>query len=90
MISAMSRSRLGSLAATSISATPTTPFRGVRISWLMLARNSLLERLAASAFCWAERRRRATRRCQISTAPAQSTKKARKAASQPWERAAWR
>ncbi len=26
-----------------------TPFNGVRISWLMLARNSLLARLAASA-----------------------------------------
>ena len=25
---------------------PTTPFIGVRISWLMLARNSLLARLA--------------------------------------------
>ena len=29
---------------------PRMPFRGVRISWLMLARNSLLVRLAASAF----------------------------------------
>ena len=28
---------------------PSTPFIGVRISWLMLARNSLLARLAASA-----------------------------------------
>ena len=28
---------------------PSTPFMGVRISWLMLARNSLLARLAASA-----------------------------------------
>ena len=28
---------------------PMTPFMGVRISWLMLARNSLLARLAASA-----------------------------------------
>ena len=28
---------------------PTTPLSGVRISWLMLARNSLLARLAASA-----------------------------------------
>ena len=28
---------------------PITPFMGVRISWLMLARNSLLARLAASA-----------------------------------------
>ena len=26
---------------------PMTPFMGVRISWLMLARNSLLEQLAA-------------------------------------------
>ena len=29
---------------------PSTPFMGVRISWLMRARNSLLERLAASAW----------------------------------------
>src|SRR5271165_6108003 len=28
---------------------PMTPFMGVRISWLILARNSLLARLAASA-----------------------------------------
>ena len=28
---------------------PITPFIGVRISWLMLARNALLARLAASA-----------------------------------------
>ena len=27
---------------------PTTPFMGVRISWLMLARNALLARFAAS------------------------------------------
>ncbi len=31
------------------SAIPSTPFSGVRISWLMLARNSLFARLAASA-----------------------------------------
>jgi hypothetical protein len=30
-------------------AMPITPFSGVRISWLMLARNSLLVRLAVSA-----------------------------------------
>ena len=29
---------------------PMTPFMGVRISWLMLARNSLLAALAISAF----------------------------------------
>ncbi len=34
---------------------PITPFMGVRISWLMLARNSLLARLAASAFSLASR-----------------------------------
>ena len=28
---------------------PITPFMGVRISWLMFARNSLLARLASSA-----------------------------------------
>ena len=32
---------------------PKTPFMGVRISWLMLARNSLLARLAASAASFA-------------------------------------
>jgi hypothetical protein len=35
---------------------PRTAFRGVRISWLMLARNSLLEWLASSA--WSRCRRR--------------------------------
>ncbi len=35
--------------ASSSSAMPSTPFIGVRISWLMLARNSDLARLAASA-----------------------------------------
>src|SRR5262245_10372018 len=34
---------------------PRMPFIGVRISWLMLARNSLLARLAASAACVARR-----------------------------------
>ena len=32
---------------------PMMPFIGVRISWLMLARNSLLARLAASAASFA-------------------------------------
>ena len=35
---------------------PMTPFIGVRISWLMFARNSLLARLAASATFLAVRR----------------------------------
>ncbi len=35
------------------SAMPSTPFMGVRISWLMLARNWLLARLAASAASFA-------------------------------------
>ena len=35
--------------SSSSSAIPKTPFIGVRISWLMLARNSLLARLPASA-----------------------------------------
>ena len=34
-----------------MSVMPMTPLSGVRISWLMLARNSLLARLAASAAC---------------------------------------
>ena len=35
---------------------PMMPFRGVRISWLMLARNSDLARLEASAACLAATR----------------------------------
>ena len=46
---AISRCFASRLVRASTSATATTPFSGVRISWLMLARNSLLERLAASA-----------------------------------------
>ena len=34
---------------------PMIPFMGVRISWLMLARNSLLVRLASSALSLAVR-----------------------------------
>jgi hypothetical protein len=37
---------------------PITPFIGVRISWLMLARNSLLARFAASASLSARAMRR--------------------------------
>ena len=40
----------------SISVRPSTPFIGVRISWLMFARNSDLALLAASADSLAERR----------------------------------
>ena len=36
---------------------PMTPFMGVRISWDMFARNSLLARLAASASSLADRSR---------------------------------
>ena len=42
-------------ASSSSSVMPSTPFIGVRISWLMLARNSLLARLAASAAVLASR-----------------------------------
>ena len=42
-------------------ATPMTPFSGVRISWLMLARNSDLARLAASAASRADARISASR-----------------------------
>ncbi|MNS89113.1 hypothetical protein D3C72_1231140 [compost metagenome] len=42
-------------------ATPMTPFRGVRISWLILARNWLLARLAASAASRASARAWASR-----------------------------
>ncbi|OPZ73762.1 MAG: hypothetical protein BWY82_01013 [Verrucomicrobia bacterium ADurb.Bin474] len=38
------------------SANPMTPFSGVRISWLMLARNSDFARFAASATSFAMRR----------------------------------
>ena len=31
---------------------PMIPFMGVRISWLMVARNSLLARVASKASCW--------------------------------------
>ena len=37
------------LVSSSNSVKPSTPFMGVRISWLMLARNSDLARLACSA-----------------------------------------
>ena len=38
-----------SVVSSASSVMPMMPFMGVRISWLMLARNSLLARLAASA-----------------------------------------
>ena len=42
------RWRLSRSVPASSSAMPSTPFIGVRISWLMLARNSSLERITAS------------------------------------------
>ena len=48
---ALLRGQLGERAAAR--SCPMTPFIGVRISWLMLARNSLLARLAPSAACLA-------------------------------------
>ena len=47
--SAKRRCLAGSSPAASISAITMTPFIGVRISWLMVARKSLLATLAASA-----------------------------------------
>ncbi len=44
------------LVSSSKSVMPRMPFIGVRISWLMLARNSLFARLAASAVAVARRR----------------------------------
>ena len=44
-------SRSSSVSSSS-SVMPMMPFIGVRISWLMFARNSLLARLAASAACF--------------------------------------
>ena len=49
MVSANSRCCGSSSVSSSSSVMPMTPFIGVRISWLMLARNSLLARFAASA-----------------------------------------
>ena len=58
-VSAQSRCCAVSEVSRSNCVIPMTPLRGVRISWLMLARNSLLARAAASAFtraCSSERR----------------------------------
>ena len=49
MLSASSRWRVSSRDICSNSVMPNTPFIGVRISWLIVARKSLLARLAASA-----------------------------------------
>jgi len=49
MMAAYLRWRGSSAEPSSSSFMPTMPFMGVRISWLMLARNSLLARLAESA-----------------------------------------
>ena len=49
------------------SAIPITAFIGVRISWLMLARKSLLARLAASAASLAARSSSATRFCSVTS-----------------------
>ncbi len=46
-----SRCRGVSSVSRASSVMPMIPFMGVRISWLMLARNSLFARLAASAAC---------------------------------------
>ena len=48
-ISRYSRCSLSRSVASAISVMPMTPFMGVRISWLIFARNSLLARLAESA-----------------------------------------
>ncbi len=50
MICTISRWSGASAVRASTLTTPVTPFRGVRISWLILARNWLLARLAASAW----------------------------------------
>jgi hypothetical protein len=50
MVVSPSRTSGGSPLSPSITLVmPSTPFMGVRISWLMVARNSLLVRLAVSA-----------------------------------------
>src|SRR6266566_5098057 len=55
-ISRWSRTAGGSSAASASAVIPMIPFIGVRISWLMTARNSLLARLAVSAASLARRR----------------------------------
>ena len=50
---AWARGSGGRRLSTSRPSSPITPFSGVLISWLMLARNSDLARLAASASCLA-------------------------------------
>ena len=49
-VSAYSRCSRERSVSSSSDVMPSTPFIGVRISWLMLARNSLLATVAASAF----------------------------------------
>ena len=48
-------------------AMPSTPFSGVRISWLMVARKSLLARLATSAARSASSCSRAARRASVTS-----------------------
>ena len=55
IISARSRCSGVSGVCSSMSATPITPFIGVRISWLIVARNSALAFAAASALTSAAR-----------------------------------
>ena len=57
MASANSRCRGDMLVVSSRSFMPSTPLSGVRISWLMLARNSDLMRAASSAASRAAARR---------------------------------
>ncbi len=55
MVLAKRRCRSDISVSSNSSAMPSTPFIGVRISWLMLARNWLFARLAASATSFALR-----------------------------------
>ena len=55
---------------------PMMPFIGVRISWLMLARNSLLARLAASAASLASRSSSCERRSSAAVRSSSSTRAA--------------
>ncbi len=54
-----------SLSPASRSAKPRMAVMGVRISWLMLARNSLLAALAASAAAWAAMSRASASFCLV-------------------------
>ena len=68
---------------------PTTPFIGVRISWLITARNSDLARLACSARSMLATISRSARSRKSSISD-NSASRAASATSERWRRASWR